>query len=164
MRILGLDYGAKTVGVAVSDPLLLTAQPLETIGRSSENKLRATVRRIGELITEYGVSEIVLGLPVMMSGEKGERAKLTESFAEMLEKRTGLPVHLVDERLTTVEADEILYESGVPAGERKKVIDRIAAGLILQDYLNGLSDSTKKALTGAGHTETGMNDGREDCI
>ena len=145
MRIMGLDYGEKTVGVAVSDPLLLTARALETIGRSSENKLRATLRRIEELIAEYEVSEIVLGLPVMMSGEKGERAFLAEDFGEMLKKRTGLPVHLMDERLTSVEADEILYESGVPREERKKVIDRIAAGLILQDYLNQLKEYKQKA-------------------
>ena len=150
MRIMGLDYGEKTVGVALSDPYGWTAQALETIGRSSENKLRATYRRLADLIAEYEVSEIVVGLPVLMSGERGTRANLAESFAETLRKRTGLPVHLVDERLTTVEADEILSESGVPKAERKKVIDQVAAGLILQDYLN--------------QRKTGEENGRADCI
>ena len=150
MRIMVLDYGEKTVGVAVSDPYGWTAQALETIGRSSENKLRATYRRLSDLIAEYEVSEIVVGLPVLMSGERGTRAQLAEDFAETLRKRTGLPVHLVDERLTTVEADEILSESGVPKAERKKVIDQVAAGLILQDYLN--------------QRKTGDENGRADWI
>ena len=150
MRIMGLDYGEKTVGVAVSDPYGWTAQALETIGRSSENKLRATYRRLSDLIAEYEVSEIVIGLPVLMSGERGTRAPLAEDFAATLRKRTGVPVHLVDERLTTVEADEILSESGVPKAERKKVIDQVAAGLILQDYLN--------------QRKTGDENGRADCI
>ena len=136
MRIMGLDYGKKTVGVAVTDPLFLFAESIETIERSEENKLRKTFRRIEELIAEYEVTEIVVGLPVLMSGEIGERARLSEEFAASLARRTGLPVHMMDERLTTVAADEILEESGVEKGQRKKVIDSIAAALILQDYMN----------------------------
>ena len=142
MRIMGLDFGSKTVGVAISDPLLITAQGIEIVRRKSENKLRQTLARIEELIVEYGVEEIVLGYPKNMNDTIGERAEKTEEFKAMLERRTGLPVILWDERLTTVEADEILEESGVPRSERKKVIDKIAAGLILQSYLNSLE--TKK--------------------
>ncbi len=136
MRIMGLDFGTKTVGVAVCDPTGLIAQGVETITRREDNKLRATCRRIEELIAQYQVETIVLGYPINMDDTVGERAKRTEEFAHVLERRTGLPVVLWDERLTTVAADEILEESGVPAGERKKVIDKVAAGIILQDYLN----------------------------
>ncbi len=136
MRIMGLDFGAKTVGVAVCDPTGLIAGGIETITRKEENKLRATCRRIEELISEYQVETIVLGYPKNMDDTVGERAEKTEEFAEILRRRTGLPVILWDERLTTAAADEILAESGVPAGERKKVIDKVAAGIILQDYLD----------------------------
>ena len=105
MRLLGLDYGSKTVGVAVTDPLGYTAQPLETITRKEENKLRRTLARIEELVKEYSVEKIVLGLPVNMDGSKGERAELALRFKEMLERRTGLEVIMQDERLTTVAAD-----------------------------------------------------------
>lgn len=136
IRIMGLDFGSKTVGVAVSDPLGYTAQGVETIVRREENKLRQTCQRIEALIKEYEITSIVLGYPKNMDDSVGERARKTEEFKEMLERRTGLPVILWDERLTTVEADEILEESGVPRSERKKVIDKIAAGIILQSYLN----------------------------
>ena len=142
MRIMGLDFGSKTVGVAVCDELGYTAQGVETITRKEENKLRQTCQRIEALIKEYGVTSIVLGYPKNMNDTIGERAEKTEEFKAMLERRTGLPVILWDERLTTVEADEILEESGVPRSERKKVIDKIAAGLILQSYLKSLE--TKK--------------------
>ena len=111
MRILGLDFGSKTVGVAVSDGLLLTAQGVETIERKDENKLRKTCARIEELIAEYEVTEIVLGLPKNMDNTEGERVEKTKAFGEMLERRTGLPVHYWDERLTTVAAEQILMES-----------------------------------------------------
>ena len=100
MRILGLDFGSKTVGVAVSDGLLLTAQGVETIERKDENKLRKTCARIEELIAEYEITEIVLGLPKNMNNTEGERVEKTKAFGEMLERRTGLPVHYWDERLT----------------------------------------------------------------
>ncbi len=136
MRIMGLDYGSKTVGVSVSDPLLLTANSVETIWRKDENVLRATFRRIEELIREYEVSEIVVGLPVHLSGEEGERSEKSRAFSETLKKRTGLPVHLLDERLTTAEADEVLRERGIPREKRKEFIDQIAADFILQDWLD----------------------------
>ena len=138
MRILGLDFGSKTVGVAVSDGLLLTAQGVETIERKDENKLRKTCARIEELIAEYEITEIVLGLPKNMNNTEGERVEKTKAFGEMLERRTGLQVHYWDERLTTVAAEQILMESGVRRENRKAVIDKVAAGLILQGYLDCL--------------------------
>jgi len=137
MRLMGLDYGSKTVGVAMTDELLITVQNIETIERKEENKLRRTCARIEELIREYHVTEIVLGLPLNMDDTMSERGRKSLEFKEMLERRTGLPVHMQDERLTTVAADEILRESGVKPKDRKAYIDKIAAGIILQDYLNG---------------------------
>lgn len=144
MRIMGLDYGSKTVGVSVSDPLGITAQAVETIVRKEENKLRQTCQRLEALIREYEITSVVLGYPKNMDDSVGERARKTEEFKEMLERRTGLPVVLWDERLTTVEADEILRESGVPARDRKKVIDKVAAGIILQSYLNAKESERQK--------------------
>ena len=141
MRILGLDFGSKTVGVAVSDGLLLTAQGVETIERKDENKLRKTCARIEELIAEDEITEIVLGLPKNMNNTEGERVEKTKAFGEMLERRTGLPVHYWDERLTTVAAEQILIESGVRRENRKAVIDKVAASLILQGYLDSLAIS-----------------------
>ena len=136
MRILGLDYGAKTVGVAVSDALGLTAQGIETIVRRDENKLRKTCARIEELIKEYGVSTIVLGYPKHMNNTLGERAEKTEEFQAMLVRRTRLPVVLWDERLSTAASERVLMESGVRRENRKAVIDKIAAVFILQNYLD----------------------------
>ncbi len=136
MRIMGLDFGSKTVGVAVSDELFITAQGVEIIWRKEENKLRRTLARIEELIETYEVEEIVLGLPKNMNASEGIRAELTREFCEKLERRTGLPVTLWDERLTTVEAGKILMESGVRREERKEYVDKIAAVLILQNYLD----------------------------
>ncbi len=139
MRILGLDYGSKTVGVAVSDPLGLTAQKVETIWRKQENKLRRTLARIEELIAEYEVEKIVLGFPKNMNNTVGERAEKALEFGEMLKKRTGLEVIMWDERLTTVEADRTLIEVGVRRENRKQYLDGIAAVFILQGYLDSLS-------------------------
>ena len=136
MRIMGLDFGSKTVGVAVSDSLLVTAQGVEIIRRNEENKLRRTLARIEELITEYEVEEIVLGLPKNMNATVGARAELTLEFKDKLERRTGLPVHMWDERLTTVAADKIMMETGVRRENRKQYVDMIAAVLILQGYLD----------------------------
>lgn len=141
MRVLGLDYGSKTVGVAVSDPLGITAQGLETIVRKEENKLRKTLARIEELCREYEVEKIVLGLPKNMNNTLGERAQVSEEFREMLERRTALPVVMWDERLTTVMAENVLKENGVRREERKKYIDKIAAVFILQSYLDMMSSS-----------------------
>ena len=136
MRIMGLDFGSKTVGVAVSDPLLLTAQGIEIIRRKEENKLRRTLARIEELIREYGVELIVLGLPKNMNDTEGERVAATKEFAEKLERRTALPVIFRDERLTTVAADRTMMEAGIRRENRKEHVDRIAAVLILQEYLD----------------------------
>lgn len=136
MRIMGLDYGSVTVGVAISDTLLLTAQSLEIIRRKEENKLRQTLARIEALIQEYEVSLIVLGYPKNMNNTIGERAKKSEEFAKMLERRTGLPVVLWDERLTTVSAHNIMIEGNVRREDRKKVVDQVAASFILQGYLD----------------------------
>ena len=138
MRIMGLDFGSKTVGVAISDALLLTAQGIEIIRRKSPSKLRQTLARIEELKNEYEVEKIVLGFPKNMNNTEGERVEKTKAFGEMLERRTGLPVHYWDERLTTVAAEQILMESGVRRENRKAVIDKVAAGLILQGYLDCL--------------------------
>ena len=135
-RILGLDFGSKTVGVAISDPLLLTAQGLEIIRREKPAKLRRTLARIGEIIGEYGVTAIVLGLPLNMDDSEGERCVRTREFADMLDKRFGLPITFVDERLTTVEADEVMNEMRIKGDKRKEYVDEIAAMFILQDYLN----------------------------
>ena len=136
MRIMGLDFGSKTVGVAISDELLITAQGIEIIRRKEENKLRQTLARIEELIVVYGVTEIVLGYPKNMNDTLGERVQLTEEFKEKLERRTGLPVALWDERLTTVAADRAMMEAGIRREHRKDYVDQIAASLILQGYLD----------------------------
>lgn len=139
MRIMGLDFGSRTTGVAVSDPLGITAQGVETIVRKDENKLRQTCARIEELIKEYEIEEIVLGYPKNMNNTAGERAEKTEAFKTMLERRTGKPVILWDERLTTIAAERVLMESGVRRENRKAVVDKIAAVLILQGYLDSRS-------------------------
>lgn len=135
-----MDYGSKTVGVAVSDPLGITAQGLETITRKEENKLRRTLARIEELMEQYKIERIVLGYPLNMDDSVGERARRTEEFRDLLMRRTGLSVVLWDERLTTMEANDILIESGVPREERKQVIDKIAAVLILRSYLDSIQE------------------------
>lgn len=136
MRIMGLDFGSKTVGVAISDPLLITAQGVEIIRRKEANKLRQTLARIEELIVENQVEEIVLGLPKNMNATEGERVELTMEFKEKLERRTGLPVHTWDERLTTVAADKAMMEAGIRRENRKDYVDMIAATFILQGYLD----------------------------
>ncbi|MBQ7247729.1 MAG: Holliday junction resolvase RuvX [Lachnospiraceae bacterium] len=145
MRILGLDYGSVTVGVAVSDALGLGAQPVMTIRRSEENKLRRTLAQIAELVGSYSAELIVLGLPRNMDDSCGERARRTLEFKEKLEKRVSVPVILWDERLTTAEADSILDEAGYSRdrNERKKIIDQIAAQLILEDYMNASGHGDK---------------------
>ena len=139
MRLMGLDYGSKTVGVAVSDPLGLTAQGVETVWRKQENKLRQTMARIEELISEYQVERIVLGYPKNMTNTVGERGVKSLEFKEKLEKRTGLPVVMWDERLTTAEAERTLMETGVRRENRKQFLDQMAAVLILQGYLDRMN-------------------------
>lgn len=135
-RILGLDYGTKTVGVAVTDGLGLTAQGLEIIRREKPKKLRQTLARIRELIAEYDVGSIVLGKPLNMNSSSGFRVEDTLVFKELLEEKTGLPVYLEDERLTTVDAYSIMEEVGIKKADQKKYVDEIAAVLILESYLH----------------------------
>ena len=141
MRILGLDFGSKTVGVAVSDELLITAQGVEIVRRKSPSKLRQTLARIEELIEQYWVEKIVLGYPKNMNNTEGERCEKTKEFKEMLERRTGLEVVLWDERLTTVAADRSMMETGIRRENRKEYVDEIAAIFILQGYLDFLRNS-----------------------
>lgn len=136
MRLMGLDYGSRTVGVALSDELLVTAQPREIIRRDRESKIRKTLARIEELIVAENVKAVVCGLPLNMDDSAGERAQRAQEFAEMVHRRTGLPVYLQDERLTTVESDEIMDAAGIRPGDRKQYVDMIAAGIILQEYMD----------------------------
>ena len=135
-RILALDYGAHTVGTAVSDELLLTAQPTSAgiIRRKKPGKLRQTLSAIEELVKAYHIGTIVLGFPLNMDGTEGERCEKTREFSTLLEKRFSLPVIFVDERLTTVEALEEMELSGQK--DKKKHVDEAAAMIILQDYLD----------------------------
>lgn len=138
MRIMGLDYGSLTMGVAISDPLQITAQGIEVIRRKEENKLRQTLQRIEQLIAEYEVGKIVLGYPKNMNNSIGERAEKSEELKETLVRRTGLPVILWDERLTTVTAHNAMIEGSVRREKRAQVVDMVAAAVILQNYLDSL--------------------------
>ena len=144
MRVMGLDLGTKTVGVAISDALQWTAQGIEIIRRKDENKLRQTLARIEELIVEYEVTEIVWGFPKHMNNDLGDRAQFSLEFKEKLERRTGLPVELWDERLTTVSADRIMMEAGIRREDRKEYVDKIAATIILQGYLDHKNSQQKE--------------------
>lgn len=146
MRILGLDFGAHTVGVAVSDELGLTAQGVEIIRRKSPGKLRQTLARIEELASSYCAEKIVLGYPKNMNNTEGERCEKTREFKEMIERRTHLSVELWDERLTTVAADAIMMESGIRREHRKEYVDEIAAMLILQGYLDYMRNQKDKGI------------------
>ena len=140
MKIMGLDYGSVTVGVAISDAMLLTAQPVEVIKRKSENKLRQTLARIQVLAEENHVGRIVLGYPKSMKNSEGERVERTKEFMDKLAARTGLEVVLWDERLSTAAAMDVLKESGVRADRRKAYVDKLAASVILQGYLDFIRD------------------------
>lgn len=135
MRILGLDVGSKTVGVALSDEFGWTAQGLETL-KINEEKNVFGFERIGEIIKEYGVSTVVIGLPKNMNGSIGPRAEASQRFAAEVEKLFEVPAVLWDERLTTMAAERVLLEADVSRKKRKKVIDKMAAVMILQGYLN----------------------------
>ena len=138
MRIMGLDYGDKTVGVAVSDELLITAQPVTTIERERSNKLRKTYQQLEAIIEEYEIEKMVVGKPLNMNGTEGERVEKTRAFSDELMRRTGLEIIEVDERLTTTEADRILEDTGVAHSGRKEHIDKMAAAIILQTYLDSI--------------------------
>ena len=139
MRVIGLDYGSKTVGVALSDGLMLTAQPLTTIHRDRPTKLRQTLAQIEQIIEQYDVDRIVVGWPKKLDNEEGERCEKTKEFGDMLENRTGLEIIYQDERLTTAQADGVLEQGGIRKDKRKQYIDKMAASLILQNYLDTLS-------------------------
>lgn len=136
MRILGLDYGDRKIGVAISDAFGWTAQGVEVIDRKRTKDVDA---RIAELIRELEVTEIVVGLPKNMNGSVGPRGQLSMEFAESLKESVQLPVHLWDERLTTVSAERTLIEADVSRKKRKQVVDKMAASLILQNYLDAKS-------------------------
>lgn len=144
MRILGLDYGSKTVGVAVTDPLGMTAQGVEIIRRKHPVKLRKTIARIKELIEEYDVEKIVLGLPLNLDGTAGERVDKTKAFAELLNAKTGLEIIFEDERLTTIEAEEILIDLGKSEEEWDEYIDMVAAVVILEQYMASHGEEDKE--------------------
>lgn len=139
MRVIGLDYGSKTVGVALSDELMLTAQPLTTIHRDRPTKLRQTLAQIEQIIEQYDADRIVVGWPKKLDNEEGERCEKTKEFGDMLENRTGLEIIYQDERLTTAQADGVLEQGGIRKDKRKQYIDKMAASLILQNYLDTLS-------------------------
>lgn len=139
LNLLGLDYGSVTVGVAGSDGLFLTAQPIEVIRRNRENQLRETCRRIEEIAKERGVNCLVVGYPLHLNDTVGVRAKVSEEFAEMLTRRTGLKTVLWDERYTTVNAHRILDEAGLHYEKKAVVVDKLAAALILQSYMDMLN-------------------------
>jgi putative Holliday junction resolvase len=136
-RILGLDVGSKTIGMAVSDPLGLTAQGLETLRR--QNK-RLDFERLLSVVHQYEVKEIVVGYPLRMSGAEGAQAEKMRAFADELRKRFGLPVHLADERLTSAQANRLLRETEMSIRRRGQVVDRLAAVLILQNWLDRSSE------------------------
>ncbi|MBO4922361.1 MAG: Holliday junction resolvase RuvX [Lachnospiraceae bacterium] len=143
-RIIGLDFGAMTCGVAISDGLLITAQGIETIRRTHENKLRKTYQRIEYLIDWYEVDRIVVGLPKKLDGSEGDRAEKSRAFAADLERRTGLPVIMWDERFSTVSAAAVLSDANVRLDKKEKVIDKMAAVIILQNYLDFLANEKSK--------------------
>lgn len=135
MRIAGLDVGSKTIGVAISDALKLTAQGLTTI-QWEENNIRSADKQLKEIIEEHEISEVVVGLPKHMNGSIGERGEASKRYAAHIEKELHLPVHLWDERLSTVAAERVLLEADLSRSKRKKVIDKMAAVMILQSYLD----------------------------
>ena len=136
MRIMGLDYGSKTVGIAISDPFGWTAQPIETITRPDEANMVSTIERMREIIAEYSVEAIVLGLPKHMNNTEGERVALTQKFERRIIKEFELEVIMWDERLSTIGASRVLDQANMKKRNQKKVIDKLAAVFILQGYLD----------------------------
>jgi len=135
MKIIGLDVGSKTIGVAVSDALGLTAQGLTTI-KWNENNIHSADEQLKKIIEEHEIGKAVIGLPKHMNGSIGERGKASERFAEHFKKTHHIPTVLWDERLSTIAAERTLLEADVSRQKRKKVIDKIAAMMILQGYLD----------------------------
>ena len=151
MRVLGLDVGTKTIGLAVSDPLGITAQGLETLRRKNK---RSDFQQLEKLIRDYQIGELVVGYPLGMSGAEGKQGERMRSFAEELRQRFGLPVHLWDERLTTAQANRALREMEMSLERRRRLVDRMAAVLILQSWMDQKSDSPQ--------SETARHPGRRD--
>ena len=142
MRVIGLDYGSKTVGVALSDELMLTAQPLTTIHRDRPTKLRQTLAQIEQIIEQYDVDRIVVGWPKKLDNEEGERCEKTKEFGDMLENRTGLEIIYQDERLTTAQADGVLEQGGIRKDKRKQYIDKIVSPVEqVESSYKGYSDT-----------------------
>jgi putative holliday junction resolvase len=139
-RVLGLDVGSRRIGIAVSDPLGITAQGLETLQRKNK---RQDFERLGQIIREYDVREIVVGLPLRMSGAEGTQAGKMQEFADELRKRFGLPVHMWDERLTSAEANRLLRDTDLSIEKRGKAVDRMAAVLILQGWMESRSHTSE---------------------
>jgi putative Holliday junction resolvase len=142
MRTLGLDYGTKTIGVAASDALGLTAQTVTTIRRTS---LKADLAALKELVNEYEAERFVVGLPLNMDGSEGPRAEATRKFVDALTQALGLPVELWDERLSTVAAQRTLLEADVSRAKRREVIDQMAAQFILQGWLDARHHQATRA-------------------
>jgi len=140
MRVLGLDLGEKTIGIAVSDPMGWTAQAVEVIRR--DGNVNSEIRRLQELIKEYGVELILLGLPKNMNGTVGDQGQKAMDYASMIGKKLGVPVKLWDERLSTVAAGRVLLEADMSRAKRKKIIDKVAAAVILQGYLDSRANSS----------------------
>lgn len=143
MRIMGLDYGTKTIGIAISDPLCYTAQGIETITRKDPTNLIESMNRLKELIDEYDITEILVGMPINMNNTEGERVRGTNYFVNKLKNDLDVTISTFDERLSTIAANRILEEANVQAHKRKDVIDKIAAQLILQTYLDLLANKKK---------------------
>ncbi len=137
-RILALDVGRRRIGLAVSDPLLLTAQGLPTLERKNN---RADLSALAKLAAHWGVTLWLVGYPVELSGREGSQAEWVRRFAQQLSAHTGLPVKLWDERLTTAQAGRLLRESGASIARRARAVDRLAAALLLQNYLDCLAHS-----------------------
>lgn len=135
MRILGLDVGSKTIGIAISDALQLTAQGITTLSWN-EHDMSSADMELGNIIEQYEISKIVVGLPKHMDGSIGERGEFSQHYAKRLQRKFKIPVELLDERLSTVAATKTLLEADVSRKKRKKVIDKMAAVLILQNYLD----------------------------
>ncbi|CAM3730629.1 Holliday junction resolvase RuvX [Alicyclobacillus pomorum] len=133
MRTLGVDYGLAKIGLAISDPTGLLAQGLSVLRRTSDEQ---AVEAIVNVIREYDVKQVVVGLPRHMNGSIGERAEQCQAFADLIEKAAGIPVHMYDERLTSVAAERMLIGANVRRDKRKKVVDEVAATLMLQGYLD----------------------------
>lgn len=144
-RVMGLDVGSRRIGIAISDPLGLTAQGLPTLLR--QNK-RLDFEQLGKIIAEYQVSEIVVGYPLRLSGAEGIQSEKMQLFAEELHKKFGLPVHLWDERLTSTQANRLLRETDMSIKKRGQAVDRMAATLILQNWMEARGSGEMRALSG----------------